>query len=156
MNNERCSFESSIELKHFSIVLQKLFLRIDFSSSQLLLKVFFHLSIFFWNPLVVDCGSPQVITIRDWWTLRLPNLLVKFSSIVIAIIEENRSPINFWNLAKSKIVGSHKFPIILDILFSFEKFTLRNSRVLFFFLVNRNRIVLDVEKYLHLSVPRVF
>jgi len=95
MYDEWSSLISSVEFQDFSIIFKELFLRVDFSTAQFLLKILFHLSIFLWNPFVGHGRSPLIIFIRFRWSLRLSNFFIELSSVPITIINIDGASINF-------------------------------------------------------------
>ena len=119
MNNKGSSLEFSIKFQYFSVILKKLFFRVDFSSSQLFLKIFFHLCIFLRHPFICFDSSPLIILILFSWSLRLPNFLIKFPCIIITIINIDNSSIKSQRFSNSDIISSKKFAIIFHIFFSF-------------------------------------
>lgn len=155
MHNEGSSFEVCIELQDFSIVLQKLFLRVDLSSSQFLLKILLHLSILLGDPLVGLGLSPVVIGVGLGGTLRLSDFLVEFSGVLITVVEVDGPTIDLEDFSEFDVVGSHELAVSLGVFLPFQEFPLRNSRVLVFFLVDGDGVVFEVQEELDLAVAGV-
>ena len=64
MNDVGSAFKLGVELEHFPVILEELFLRVDLSASKFFLQVLLHLSVFLGNPFVVDSRGPSIVTIR--------------------------------------------------------------------------------------------
>jgi len=100
------------------------------------------------------CG-PLIVLILLGWTLWLAEFLIKFSGVIIAVIEVDRSAVNVGYFSDSQVVCSQKFTILSDILFSLQKFTLRNARIFFLLLIDRDRIILKIKQDLDLSISLI-
>ena len=71
------------------------------------------------------------------------------------MIEIDSPSIDDNSLTQPKVISSHKFATILDILFSFQKFPLRYSRILMFLFINWDRVILEIEKDLNFSISLI-
>lgn len=155
MHDEGGSFEPGEELQYFSIVFEELLFRVDLPASQFLLEVLLHLGILFGDPLVSDCGGPLVILIRFRRALRLSCFFVELAGVVVAIVEVDGPAVEGDGLSESEIICGEELAVLLHVLFSFEELALGDTRILEFFLVDGDGIVLEVEEHLDLSISAI-
>ena len=127
MNDEGSFFKFGIELKNSSVVLKKLLFRVDFASSQFFFKIFFHLCIFLRNPLVGLSGSPLIVLIGLGWALRLVDFLIKFTGIVITVVEVDNSSVESQRFTNSNVVGCEELSVFFGVFLSLQKFTLGDA-----------------------------
>lgn len=60
-------------------------------------------------------------------SLRLSQLLIELTGVVIAVVEVDGSSVKSDCLSDANIVGSQEFTILKDILFTLQEFTLGNA-----------------------------
>lgn len=82
-------FAVNVELQHFSIIFQKLFLRFDFASTQLVFKEVHHEFIFLWHVLIMQFLFEIIKNGNMRFSYLHAKILVEFSGVLITVVDGN-------------------------------------------------------------------
>mmetsp|Transcript_14599 Transcript_14599/g.16132 ORF Transcript_14599/g.16132 Transcript_14599/m.16132 type:complete len:242 (-) Transcript_14599:176-901(-) len=148
MKNEGQIFMCGIELKHFSIILQKLFLIGDTTSSQRSFQKFFHFLILLNNNGGFSAFFEIVLGNSLSWELAPSSIVVELSCVLITIINEDITSIDIQSLTNTNVFWQNLASGSIALLnnSSLQENTLRGTTVGLFGFINSQRIVFQVKK----------
>lgn len=144
------------EFQYFSIKVKELFFWGDSAPTEFLFQIILHIGIFLRNPFSVDFGCPLIISVLFWRSLRHALFFIKLASVFITVVEIDGSAINFYNFSDLKCSRSEKFPICIKGFLPLEEDALGDSWILFFFFVDGDGVIFQVEHNFDFSIPGIF
>lgn len=106
MNDVCGTFESGIEFKDFSVILQELFFRVNFTTTKFFFKIFFHDSILFRDPFIINLCCPLIVLVLLRWSLWLTQFFIEFSCVLITVVKVDVSSVNGDGVPQSEIIRS--------------------------------------------------
>lgn len=94
-----------VEFEDFPVIFKELFLRCYFSSSEFVFKIIFHFLVFLRNPLSISFSIPVVIRYKFTKGLYSAVKFIKFSCVLVAVIESDIFTENIDFTANSEVEG---------------------------------------------------
>lgn len=135
-----------VELQDFAVVLQKLFLRLHAAASQLVFQVVHHLGVLHGDIFILKIVVEVVHRARFTGLLRHAQIVIKFSRVLIAVVEVDFLGVDIHLLSDHEIIHGEEFfiPRAKDFL-TFQKGPLRNSRIFLFIFNDFNAVIFKIE-----------
>lgn len=136
----------NVELQDSAVILQKLFLGLHASASQLVFQIVHHLGVFHGDVFILKIVVEVIHRTRFTELLWHSQVIIKFSCVLIAVVEVDFLGVDVHLLADHEIIHREEFLIISSKDFlTFQKGSLRNSRIFLFIFNDFNAVIFKIE-----------